>query len=96
MTNNLIELTSFQNYLRSNNLLYEELKINLYTGSCIFAHFGIQITIDFNKESICFLDDLITQKPYLRQAYIKTDFKFVEPYLEFKWKEFIVKVNDKK
>lgn len=94
MSDNLIELSSFQNYLRSNNLLDKEIKINLYIGRTVYANFTSKITINMSNETICFLDDLITANPYLGQAYIKTDFKFVEPYLEFTWKNFTVKVND--
>lgn len=94
MSNNLYELSSFQNYLRSKNLIEKELKINFYNDRCVFANFESQITIDFINESICFLNDLITANPYLGQAYIKTDFKFVEPYLTFKWKDFTVRIND--
>ena len=54
-----------------------------------------KVTIDDVSESICFLDDMITAKPYLGQAYIsKTKFTFNKSKLEFEWKDFIVKVND--
>ena len=95
MTDNLIELSSFQNYLRSNNLLDKEIKINLYIGRTVYANFTSKIIINISDETICFLDDLIIANPYLGKAYIKKDFKFVEPYLEFNCKKFTVRVNDK-
>ena len=93
MTENLVELCEFKTYLKTNNLLDSELPVNLYQGKHKTT-FSSKVTIDDVSESICFLDDLVTANPYLGQAYIKTDFKFVKPYLEFTWKNFTVKVND--
>lgn len=94
MTENLVELCEFKTYLKTNNLLDSELPVNLYQGKHKTT-FSSKVTIDDVSESICFLDDLITTKPYLGQAYIsKTKFTFNKSKLEFEWKDFIVKVND--
>ena len=94
MTDNLVELCEFKTYLRTSNLSDSELTVNLYQRK-LKIPFSSKITIDDISESICFLDDLITAKPYLGQAYIsKTKFTFNKSKLEFEWKDFIVKVND--